>query len=494
MSPFWIRTHAMDPLSITASTITIIGAARAAFQFLQTVIQEVGNDGDINALNADVKALFDELELVDNNCESLSQFQVDPTLRKRIETERRACGVTLDKFKSTVEQVTGRIDDPGVVRRFKVMVVRLLKSPSVERLHRQMAQHQQRLHFYVTLMTEYGPNVPQLIPSRKIDEILKAVQTPRNPPSNRHDSSQTLPAEPQPRRRSTNDLPPRPLSIASDTRPPLRRFNTVPSPFPKDSVDHLRPPGLVYKDRLLSQTLLKGCCLANAISKSGQFVTFIRKDVFSVFDIAGCAPLLICTGKRSKGDYRYGHLEPTMHQHDSRMVPGVSSACISDDYLVIAVEGVCFVFTIWGGRWLSMPSIDTGAIEKVVFSPAGDLLLAITKVRINNESKRRAVLYLTADFTPDLRNPEIAKTVSGRKIAEWPSSCEIVDVVFSDDGRSIAISTGHDSSGYSTIWLLKAGPTNVWARKEGTVQVLDKMDATSPGIKGMSLYSLLFLC
>jgi WD40 repeat protein len=175
------------------------------------------------------------------------------------------------------------------------------------------------------------------------------------------------------------------------------------------------------------------------------------------------------------------------------MVPGVSCACISDDYLAIAVEGVCFVFTLQGGRWLYMPSIDTGAIEKITFSPAGDVLLAITKVRINNESKRRALLYLKANFTTDLRDPDSVKTVTGNKIAEWPSSCEIVDVVFSDDGRKIAISTGHDSSGYSTIWLLKEGPTNAWVWKEGTVQVLNKMDATSPGIKGMSLYALLHI-
>jgi hypothetical protein len=274
----------------------------------------------------------------------------------------------------------------------------------------------------------------------------------------------------------------------------LRRNQTAPEPTLATMafVDGLRPPGLVYREKLFTKRLFRNRCLASAISGNGQFVGWFSGDMYEIYEVTTNDAFISCTGKLKKGKYYYGRNKPELKHVDERMTPGISCAALSDKYIAVGCHGTILIFALQGdspGRWLSSAKVDGAQIEKLVFSSNGDELLAVLKAK---NSCDKAIVYSTSDIANDSRySDEKAKPLLGREVAEWKDSvCEIADAAFSRDGTKIVICTGHDNKGKSQIRILKKYSEKGW-RKYGhsiSLPVLERHDA-SPGMTGISLYN-----
>jgi len=154
----------MDPLSITASAIAILGACRTIISVLSTVISEVNADDGavLIALKTDIETLTADLDIVAKRCQQAGNFaglyRIDDSLLRQISLENKRCHTTIFELRAALERAIGnnRLDENRLARRFIIIIVRLLKSPDVdvEALQKRIASHQQRLHFYMTLVSE----------------------------------------------------------------------------------------------------------------------------------------------------------------------------------------------------------------------------------------------------------------------------------------------------------------------------------------------------
>lgn len=127
-------------------------------------------------------------------------------------------------------------------------------------------------------------------------------------------------------------------------------------------------------------------------------------------------------------------------------------------------------------------------IEKLAFSPHEDELLALLRTP-EQRSSYKAIVYSTTDFSPDSRlRDDSPKSITGNEVAEWTGAVgNVLDVVFSSDGRKAAFCTSHDSRCRSRIGLLMKGSRGWKDRGEKLVQVIQKNDA-SPGMNNIGLY------
>ena len=291
-------------------------------------------------------------------------------------------------------------------------------------------------------------------------------------------------------------------SLSTDTatrRHSLQQTHSVPEPTPttRTFVDGLRPPGLVHRDRLFTKRLFRAHCVANAISRSGQFVGWFCDDKYEIYELAASETYLACTGKLKKGKYWYGRNKPERKHVDGQMTPGISCAALSDEYIAVGCYGTLLIFTVQGdspGRWLSSAKFNDVHIEKLVFSPKGDELLAVLKAKDQNgqNSCHKAIVYSSSDFVDDCQqSDEKVKSLRSIEVAEWENSvCEVADAAFSSEGRKIVIGTRHDNRGKSRIMLLKKYPEEGWQKYGDSISLLvrERQDS-SAGMNGISLYN-----
>jgi hypothetical protein len=256
---------------------------------------------------------------------------------------------------------------------------------------------------------------------------------------------------------------------------------------------------LVYGEKLCSTRLFHSKCRANAASNSGSYVGWFANDRFSIFEATGYKPIPVCSGRFKKKHYYYGPTEGKcqLTQFDNRNVSPFCRAALSDYYIAVGTDdGMILVFAVQEetpGQWLC--SADTGGavIEKLVFSPQGEELLAVLTTRDRQQQCQKVIVFPTSGFAKARRvaDEAVKHLTSSNTVAEWRNSdCEIHAAVFSSDGRKFAICTSHDNRGYSQIRLLKkSGRDGRW-RKQGVdeVPVVQAQDSTSAGITGISLY------
>lgn len=115
----------MDPLSITASTITLIQAAGAVSSTLYEFAKTFRNaDSRVEALSSQLSRLIKYLEAVDRTLRScrgrLSLASMDDDLGRQSALSMEDCKTTLDELAAFISRIKAIAKSPGLFRRAKV--------------------------------------------------------------------------------------------------------------------------------------------------------------------------------------------------------------------------------------------------------------------------------------------------------------------------------------------------------------------------------------
>jgi hypothetical protein len=266
---------------------------------------------------------------------------------------------------------------------------------------------------------------------------------------------------------STTELPPRQASPGSlESLPTLRSVQssnhateTALTQVDLDKLDHLRPPGLVFKGRLFYKPkLFKHKCICNSVSSTGRFVGWFGKKKFSIYQITG-GVTLFCTGMlENRNIYRYGRTEkPDLKQFPGlAMAPNITCAALSDKYIAIGTDVALLIMSLQANPPGMLFCIAKhGDIENLAFSPSGDKLLVLLSTE--NRS-HKAIIHSTSEFYRDLRLPNNAgpKSIDGAEVTEWKNLVgEILHTTFASNGNMAAVCTSHNETGHCRISLLK---------------------------------------
>jgi len=143
-----------------ASVTQLLANCKKIADFFSKVIREVGGDESVKTLKADIDSLSTELNLVDRKCNQAQQpsspFRIDQYILDIFESEKLGCRRTLRELEKLLLEVSGGSLNPSSFERFRHGILRSLRSPEVEELRKRVTKHQQQLHFYVTLISEYA--------------------------------------------------------------------------------------------------------------------------------------------------------------------------------------------------------------------------------------------------------------------------------------------------------------------------------------------------
>jgi|SRR5271170_1003121 len=153
-----------------AEFVTVVGAVASVTQllanckrladFVSKVIREAGAQESVKALRADIESLSAEVKLVDAKCTKAQQpsspFRIGQSVLDMVETEKLLCQETLLELEELLAKVSGGSLNPSSLARYMQGILTTLRSSRVEDLQKRVTKHQQQLHFYVTLISEYA--------------------------------------------------------------------------------------------------------------------------------------------------------------------------------------------------------------------------------------------------------------------------------------------------------------------------------------------------
>ena len=294
----------------------------------------------------------------------------------------------------------------------------------------------------------------------------------------------------------------RPQTSSTFRTPPRPQPENLPNSLPLELFDSLRPPSVYYGEPLIQKRIFRSKCNITAISPNGALIGWFRRDQYEIFDTTGCNVVPVCSGKFNGQRYYYGQSGKarSLKQPNDRNFSAFCCAAISDLYVAIATqEGMLLIFAARGasqgarpGQWLSYTDLSDNVIEKVLFTPAGDELLAVITPKQQNNS-RKLVVCSTCEFAkaPGITDEEI-KPIQMSDTARWKedSVSQVPAAGLSSDGRKLAIGSSHNSQGVSAVQILqKSQNDGQWHRKvKGPLRVVKIKESHSPGLTGLCLY------
>jgi hypothetical protein len=143
------------------------------------------------------------------------------------------------------------------------------------------------------------------------------------------------------------------------------------------------------------------------------------------------------------------------------------------------------------GKWLCSANLSNDIIEKLMFTPEGDELLAMSCAKYERKPLQKLEVFSTSEFAkePGVSDEAVKCLTQFKTAAEWRNRvCEISDAAFSSDGRKLVICTSHNH-GCSEIRLLRKSRTDGRWRNilNDEIPVVPIRDAISPGVTGISL-------
>jgi hypothetical protein len=291
----------------------------------------------------------------------------------------------------------------------------------------------------------------------------------------------------------------RPLSPASSrSRRPTRRDSDISlTPSSLESavdIDQLRPPGLVYGRKVCTVKPEQPAGGSKGyISACGNYIVWIAKHNFWVFEIDSGELVLLTCGQFNRKEYRYGK-QGLIQVHEWKERPEFISAAVSSSYCAIGTSDKLFLFLMPSGRFLGYDKFkDVLGVSYVCFSPQdGRELIALTTVK--SPSRRRDIkswVYPTSMFPLTRSDPT-------NILRQFPGTCmtglwkdftgEIADMRFSMDGSKIIICSDHDNRGRAHVRLLERDLVGKWAWRDGEKELLVSNGRNEDlGITGISL-------
>jgi hypothetical protein len=291
-----------------------------------------------------------------------------------------------------------------------------------------------------------------------------------------------------------------PLSPTASRAPrPTRRDSDISlalsSSSGVDTVDRLRPPGLVYEKQICSvkpKDPARGS--KGYISACGDYIVWIAKHEFWVFEIDSEELVPVTRGKFRRKEYRYG-LKDEVKFHEWKERPEFRCAAVNDSFCAIGTTDKLLIFLMPSGRLLGFDKFsEVLAVSKVCFSPQdGRELIALTTVRSPSRTTNiKPWVYPTANFPLTRSDPtNILRQFQGESMTElWDNfTGEIVDLRFSFDGSKIIMCSGHDNRGMAHVRLLERKQEGRWAWRGGIEDLLvNHGNGGDLGITGISLY------
>lgn len=305
-----------------------------------------------------------------------------------------------------------------------------------------------------------SPSVVVTMTSKEFDDYLKWRAA-----SSSSDPSRATMQRPT-RRRWSNIFSPRTSSSALDgqTRVP-------PQPSPSRA-ELFRLRNISKSAKKIPETVK-----LKVISATGHNVAVLSKKTFWVFETQPVS--LVCVGDFTNGAtaFQYALKDSNLQtQHPiprDPMIPDFSCAALSDSYLAVGCQGRIMAFIIEGnqaGRWIVLDDFEDkeALVENVTFSPNGEELLALLKVKVGQSHHSKVIIYSTQTFPKERLE---------RRYGQKPIKPDSIDVslkdwhlyrprgvTFASQGTMIAICTSYIKSrdGLSAgIQLLKK-TNHVW--------------------------------
>jgi hypothetical protein len=229
------------------------------------------------------------------------------------------------------------------------------------------------------------------------------------------------------------------------------------------------------------------------ISSCGNYIVWIAKHDFWVFEIDSEELVLLTCGQFNSKEYRYG-LQDLIQVHEWKERPEFICAAVSGSYCAIGTSDKLLIFLMPYGRFLGFDTYSgVLGVSYICFSPQdGKELIALTTFKSpSRKNNIKSWVYATSKFP-------LTRSDSTNKLRLFPGTNmtgfwkdltgEIVDMRFSMNGSKIIICSDHDHRGMAHVRLLEKDRAGKWAWRDGIKELLvNNGSSRDLGITGISL-------
>ena len=226
-----------------------------------------------------------------------------------------------------------------------------------------------------------------------------------------------------------------------------------------------------------------------AISPTGNHVGLFVHNKFRIFKTHDSTRYgwERCYGAFMQGQkYDHGRIDIDTTGSQDHLFATVDFRCaaISDEFVALAITDHILIFDVAdkGKALLTIPF--DGFPSRLLFSPQGDLLLALAGQSVRTIS--------TTIFRGHCSCPEGAMIPNSTQefscIARWQGQQQLNNVAFSKDGRQIVMSTNCPSNGCCEIRILRLTDDQNW--RPGQCQIPIRPSGSGGGkVAGIQLYA-----